>query len=257
MKLPFLARALPRRSDSSALLGLSLLIASSASLAAQTAAPAAPADKDVVVLDPFTVSANSDDRYRSSDAISAVRVRAPLIDTASSISVITRDMLDDIGPNRVFDATRYVAGVQEGRGIQFQDRMIIRGFESQAGARTVDNFLQSADSDNIVESVIDRIEVSKGPNAILSPSGAPGGALNIITKSPTFKKQRSFTATVGLFDAQKYMFDLAGPLGDSGKLAYRLVQAGQDSDRYWEDSYIKNRSFAPMLAWRINDSRSS
>ena len=129
------------------------------------------------------------------------RVRSALIDTPSTISVITRDMMNDLAPNRVFDVTRYIAGVQEGRGIQFQDRMIIRGFETQNGARTVDNFLQSADADNIEESVIDRIEVTKGPNAILSPAGAPGGSLNIITKSPVYREQRSLTAQVGLFDA--------------------------------------------------------
>jgi iron complex outermembrane recepter protein len=117
----------------------------------------------------------------------------------------------------------------------------------------VDNFLQSADSDNVVEAVIDRIEVTKGPNAILSPSGAPGGSLNIITKSPTFKRQRSLTATVGLFDAQKVMLDAAGPLGAGDTFAYRLVLSGQDSDRYWEDSFLKNRALAPMLAWRINE----
>jgi iron complex outermembrane receptor protein len=246
------ARAESRRRQVQALSVLALL-SLAAPLSAQNAAPAPAKPDEVVVLDPFTISANTDDRYRAADAISAVRVRAPLLDTASSISVITRDMMDDVGPNRVFDVTRYVAGVQEGRGIQFQDRMIIRGFETQNGARTVDNFLQSADSDNIVESVIDRIEVTKGPNAILSPSGAPGGALNIITKSPTFRKQRSFTATAGLFDAQKYMFDVAGPVGDSGKFAYRLIQSGQDSARYWDDSYIKHRSLAPMFAWRINE----
>ena len=38
----------------------------------------------------------------------------------------------------------------------------------------------AADADNVEESIIDRIEVTKGPNAILSPAGAPGGALNII-----------------------------------------------------------------------------
>ena len=248
-------RAQARRLKPSALRVLSLLsLATAAPLAAQTAPASAPAGNDeVVVLSPFTVSGESTDRYHAGEAISAVRVRAPLLDTASSISVITRDMMDDIGPSRVFDVTRYMAGVQEGRGVQFQDRMIIRGFETQAGARTVDNFLQSADSDNIVEAVIDRIEVSKGPNAILSPSGAPGGSLNIITKSPTFKQQRTLTATVGLFDAQKVMLDVAGAVGGSDTYAYRLVLSGQDSDRYWDDSFIKNRALAPMFAWRISD----
>lgn len=209
---------------------------------------------DVVVLSPFTVSETSADPYRAADAISAVRVRAALIDTPSSITVLTRDMMDDLAPTRLFDVTRYVAGVQEGRGIQFQDRMIIRGFETQNGARTVDNFLQSADADNVEESVIDRIEVTKGPNAILSPSGAPGGSVNVITKSPVFRQQRSFTAQVGLYDSQKITLDIGGPLSDSGKFAYRFVGSAQDSRRYWSaDARLRGTTIAPMLAWRLSD----
>jgi len=251
------ARAQARRFQPAAWLALSLLsVLPAARLAAQTpaepAAPAKPSD-EVVVLSPFTVSADNSDRYRASEAISAVRVRAPLIDTASSISVITRGLMDDIGPNRVFDVTRYIAGVQEGRGVQFQDRMIIRGFETQNGARTVDNFLQSADADNIDETFVDRIEVTKGPNAILSPAGAPGGSLNIITKAPSFKKEGLFTATVGLYDAQKAMIDMGGPMGDSKNFAYRMILSGQDAERYWEDNKLRGAAFAPMLTWRISD----
>src|SRR6478609_12020921 len=226
------ARAQARRSQPAAWLALSLLsVLPVAPLAAQSpAAPATPPPADeVVVLSPFTVSADNTDRYRAAEAISAVRVRTALIDTPSTISVITREMMDDLSPTRVFDVTKYVAGVQEGRGVQFQDRMIIRGFETQNGARTVDNFLQSADADNVEESIIDRIEVTKGPNAILSPAGAPGGSLNIITKSPTFRPQRSLTATIGLFDAQKVTLDMSGPLGNSKTLAYRLVGSLQDT----------------------------
>ena len=257
MNPPSLARALPRRSGPPALLALFLLsIASAIPSAAQIPAASAtpPAKDEVVVLSPFMVSTESADRYRATDAISAVRVRAALIDTPSSISVITRDMMDDLAPTRVFDVTRYIAGVQEGRGIQFQDRMIIRGFETQGGARTVDNFLQSADADNIDESIVDRIEVTKGPNAILSPAGAPGGSLNIITKSPTFHQQRSLTALIGLFDAQKVTLDMGGPIGDSKNFAYRLIASLQDTRQYWSaDATTKHRAFAPMVTWKISD----
>jgi iron complex outermembrane receptor protein len=256
MKLLQPARGLPRRFQPSAAVLFSLLIASAVTLSAQTPAPTptAATTDDTVLLSPFTVSSSSADRYRAEDAISAVRVRAALIDTPSSISVITRGMMDDLVPTRVFDVTRYVAGVQEGRGIQFQDRMIIRGFETQGGARTVDNFLQSADADNVDESIIDRIEVTKGPNAILSPAGAPGGSLNIITKSPTFHAQNSITATIGLFDAQKITLDMGGPLGSSKDLAYRMVASWQDTRQYWSaDAKTKHRAFAPMLTWRISD----
>ena len=216
-------------------------------------ADAASGNDDVVKLSEFTVSSTSADRYLANDAVSAVRVRAPLLDTPSSITVLTRDMIDDIAPSRVFDVARFAAGVQEGRGIQFQDRMIIRGFETQNGARTVDNFLQSADADNMDEEVIDRIEIAKGPNAILSPAGAPGGSLNIITKSPQFRTNRSLTAQVGLFDAQKISLDMTGAVAPNSSLAYRLVGAYQDSRRYWSsDARIRGKVLAPMLTWRIN-----
>lgn len=229
-----------------------------ASLTAQTTAPAragtaATPAEEVVVMSPFTVSVNSVDRYRAEDAISAVRVRAALIDTPSSISVITRDMIDDLAPSRIFDVTRYIAGVQDGRGMQFQDRMILRGFETQNGARTVDSFLQSADADNIDEAVIERIEVSKGPNAILSPSGAPGGSVNVITKAPLFTQRRTLTAQIGLFDSQKLTLDMGGPLA-GGTLAYRVVGSVQDSRRYWSsDSRLRGKVFAPMMSWRVSD----
>lgn len=236
---------LPRFALAASLLGLPGGLSS-----AQTP-PAAGAD-DVVSLSEFTVSAEPADRYRATDAISAVRVRAPLIDTPSSITVLTRDMIDDLAPTRIFDVTRYVAGVQDGRGMQFQDRMVLRGFESN-GQRTVDNFLQPADADNIDEAVIDRIEVAKGPNAILSPSGAPGGSINIITKSPLYRPRRSVTGLVGLFDAQKVSFDLTGPFAKGSPLAYRLVGSAQDSRRYWaEDARLRGKVLAPMLAWRLS-----
>ncbi|MFO1449699.1 MAG: TonB-dependent receptor [Opitutaceae bacterium] len=233
---------------------LALLIVPSLSLSAQAPAPAAAVEEKTIELSPFTVSTESGDRYHSADAISAVRVRAPLLDTASTISVVTREMMDDLAPNRVFDVTRYIAGVQEGRGVQFQDRMIIRGFETQGGARTVDNFLQSADADNIDESVVDRIEVSKGPNAILSPAGAPGGSLNIITKSPSFRRKNTIMAQVGLFDSQKALLDMTGPLFGSEQFAYRMVASFQDSRRYWSsEADLRGRSFAPMLTWKLSN----
>jgi Outer membrane receptor for monomeric catechols len=213
---------------------------------------AANSTPDLIILPQFTVSDTPVDRYRAADAISAVRVRAALIDTPSSISVLTRDHIDDLAPTRIFDVARYVAGVQEGRGIQFQDRMILRGFESN-GQRTVDNFLQPDDADNIDEVIIERIEISKGPNAILSPAGAPGGSINVITKSPLYRRQRSITAQLGLFDAQKLSFDLTDALSPDSPFAYRLVGSFQDSRRYWsKDARLRNRVVAPMLSYRFS-----
>jgi iron complex outermembrane receptor protein len=213
--------------------------------------PPKPLTEEVVRLSEFTVSGAAVDRYRAADAISGVRVRTALIDTPSSISVMTRDAIDDLAPMRIFDVTRYIAGIEEGRGIQFADRQIIRGFESNG--RTVDNFFQ-AGADNFDEALIDRIEVSKGPNAILAPAGVPGGSINVITKTPQFTRRHTLTALAGLFDAQKITIDLTGPLPANGDIAYRVVAAAQDSRRYWAaDARLRGKVFAPMVTWRASE----
>jgi len=235
-------------------LSLLALLGNASPLQAQTS-PAAtpPPEEEIVEMSAFNVSATTADRYRAVDAISAVRVRAPLVDTPSSITVLTREMIEDIVPTRIYDVTRFVAGVQDGRGAQFQDRMIMRGFESN-GQRTVDNFLQPADADNIDEAVVERIEVAKGPNAILSPSGAPGGSLNIITKSPLYRNKRSLTALLGLYDAQKLSLDVTGPFSAGSPFAYRVVGTLQDATRYWsDDAKLRGKVIAPMFSWRISD----
>jgi iron complex outermembrane receptor protein len=227
--------------------------AGAAPRAGRNSTTAASSGSELLVLPVFTVSETPVDRYRATDAISAVRVRAPLLDTPNSISVLTRETIDDLAPGRIFDVARYVAGVQEGRGIQFQDRMILRGFESN-GQRTVDNFLQPEDADNIDEVLVDRIEIAKGPNAILAPAGAPGGAINVITKAPLFHTQRSVTALVGLFDAQKLSVDLTGPLPGHPRMAYRVVGSLQDSRRYWSDeARLRGKVIAPMFTYNVSD----
>jgi iron complex outermembrane recepter protein len=205
---------------------------------------------EVVELSPFNVSTQPIERYRATDAVSAIRLRAPLHHTPSSISVVTRAAIDDIAPVRLFELTRYLPGIQDGRGIQFSDRQIIRGFESNG--RTVDNFFQ-AGADNYEEALIERVEVFKGPNAILSPAGVPGGSINVITKSPRFTPQRQLTAQIGRFDAQKLTLDATGPLLEN-ELAYRLVASHQDTRRYWDrDARLRSQAFAPMLTWRPSE----
>jgi len=208
-------------------------------------------EEELVVLSAFNVSSQTVDRYRAADAVSAVRIRTQLIETPSSISVLTRDFMEDIAPVRMHDAAKYIAGVQDGRGRLYGDRVVLRGFEAFA-PRTVDNFADLG-VDNIEEALIERMEVSKGPNAILSPAGSPGGTINIVSKAPEFKPKHSITALVGEFDAQKVTIDSTAPLPGSDRFAYRLIAAYQDTERYWSSSArLRNKFISPQFTWRIN-----
>jgi len=212
---------------------------------------AQPATEETVVLPAFSVAGDTVDRYRAADAVSSARVRTQLIETPSSITVLPRDFIEDVAPTRVYDAAKYIAGVQEGRGNTYLERVTIRGFEN-TGGRTVNNFADTGNH-NFDEALIERIEISKGPNAILSPAGQPGGTINIVTKTPEFKAKHSLTALVGDFDAQKVTIDSTAPLPGSDRFAYRLIAAYQDTERYVSsDAKLRNKVIAPQFTWRIS-----
>ncbi len=97
---------------------------------------------EVVSLPAFTVSSEKTDPYRAADTLSLARVAGALIDTPVSINVIPKELVQDLGANSTYEASRYMAGVSNGRGAGtaggINDRTNFRGFESQT--RTVDNF---------------------------------------------------------------------------------------------------------------------
>jgi outer membrane receptor protein involved in Fe transport len=227
----------PRFASVSALVALlSVLPAPAQQAAAPSVSPVtASADNkeaETITLPAFAVSSVRANAYRATDSVSAARIRGDLIDTAATINVITRDFLDDIGANSMYDATQYLSGIGNGRlggsnGIL--DRQTIRGFESDG--RTIDN-LKSGFQANLNPTLYERVEIVKGPNAILAPTGAPGGSVNVITKSPRFTPENVVTLQLGNLFAQKIMFDSTGPLPGSDRMAFRLIGGYQDAKTY-------------------------
>ena len=240
------------------LCALAVLAAASSAPAQSTPvavpATATPADDNTVKLPEFTVSAEKADRYAPGEATSAARIRANIADTAASISVISSEFLKDIGAQSILDATRYISGISAGRAAGvggILDRQVIRGFENDG--RTVDNF-QAGYQVNFDPQFIERIEVVKGPNSILSPTGTPGGSINVITKAPRFNPAHSLAFQVGRYDAQKITLDTTGPLALFGgqKLAYRVV-ANYQNTKSWLPGKIINQNVEAALAWKISD----
>lgn len=224
------------------------------SLPAQTpAATPASNEESIAQLPVFTISAEKADPYAPGDALSAARIRASLSDLSSSISVISTEFMKDIGAGSVLDATRYSSGMSAGRAAGvggIADRHVIRGFESIDG-RVVDNF-QVGFQANFDPQFIERVEVVKGPNSILTPTGAPGGTINVVSKSPRFTQANSLTVAVGQTDAQKVTLDSTGPLTLFGQqLAYRVVSSLQDTKSFLPGK-VKLYDVEAALTWRIS-----
>jgi len=209
--------------------------------------PATPSADETIVLSPFTVSADNAGRYQASEAASGSRVGVSLLDATQNVSVITRGLMEDVNAGRLLDATKYVAGVSESTIPNAQDRTNIRGF--QADGITMDGFSYFSFA-NLDPVIVDRVEIVKGPNAILAPQGVPGGTANVITKRPFFSNQGYISGQIGEYNSNRLEYDYNRVLSD--KLAIRIVGADQRTDDYpGNGNFHRSNIIMPELTYRF------
>ena len=238
-----------------------VLLVSSSLLHGQTqpASASTPAPEEVIKLPSFTVPGTRTDPYRATDVTSISRVSGAILDTPLSVNVVPKELMTDLGASVSYDVTRYFAGVSGGRGAGaggIMDRQDFRGFESFS--KTIDNFSSfllptgSGFQANFDPAFIERSELVMGPDTILSPTGSPGGSINIITKSPEFTAANSIMGQVGNYNAQKVVLDSTGPLPQNDKLAYRLIASYQNTKTY-EPGKVKQFNGSAQLAYKFSD----
>lgn len=209
-------------------------------------------EEEVMVLSPFTVEAGEGGGYQANASFSTSRAAVSFMDMPLSVQVVTRELIEDTGVFTMADAIKFVSGTSEGRlpqggGISFA----LRGFSFVTVS--VDGFSQAFSEGRNNLANLERIEVLKGPSAILfTQGGNPGGTVNMITKRPTQRKATSISATVGAFNGNLIELDSGGRIGKS-PLLYRFVGTYQDGDDFWDHYPTKTTFLAPSLAWELSD----
>lgn len=169
----------PKRTPRCTLAFASLL--SLAALApAQTSTPTgAAATEDVEQLPPFEVSSKrSPGVYVQEDVTSVTKFAVPIIDVPQNIFVFNRQFLEDLNVGALRDALVYNASMQGG---VYSVGGSYRGFSNQQKLK--DGFIMSAffDYDAVH---FERIEMLKGPSAVMYGRTEPGGITNYVTKRP-------------------------------------------------------------------------
>ena len=220
---------------------------SGALFAQPTAAPAPAPTGETIVLSPFIVSSEAGGRYQATEATSGSRVRISLFDSTQSVSVVTRDLMDDIAPGRIVDAAKYAAGVTESTIPNAQDRTTIRGFQNDGATVDGFNYFSFANVDPVI---IERIEIVKGPNAIIAPQGVPGGTINMVSKKPLFANRGYVSGQGGIYSASRAEIDVNQVVTD-GKLAVRFVGAVQQAKDYGQSNFHHSVIAMPMFTYRF------
>src|SRR5688500_18951543 len=158
-----------------ALGGLATLVALSPLAHSQTEAPA-------TTLPKVRVQADSEAPYKAERA-AATKTDTLLRDTPQSISVVTREVMNDQNVQNIADVVRYVPGITMAQGEGNRETPVLRGSSS-----TGDFFLDGMRDDvqyyrDLYN--IERVEILKGPNGMLFGRGGIGGLINRVTKEAT------------------------------------------------------------------------
>lgn len=228
------------------------LLLSVAAIASAQTTPAAKTE-DVVQLPTFTITETATNPYISNQALSGTRVAMKIQDIPQTVSVVTSDFIKDTMSQRMLDAAKYITPVVESTLPVGGDRYTIRGF--QVSHEFIDGMVISGEdgySMSIAPYNIDRIEVIKGPNAILVPGGAPGGQFNPITKSPIMKDQQSVTLELAQYIGRAISTDTNRIVSQEKGIAARMVAAYWDSTGYYDHFFRKGYMIAPSISWQLS-----
>jgi catecholate siderophore receptor len=155
--------------------------------------------------------------YRQIETTSGTKTSTPLIDVPQSITVLTGKQIADQQIRSVADLVRFIPGVSAGQGEGHRDQITIRGNNS-----TADFFIDGLRDDvQYYRSFynIDRVEVHKGPNAMIFGRGGGGGLLNRVTKGAVASETiLAGTGSIDTFGSFYAAADVNVPVSDSGAL---------------------------------------
>jgi outer membrane receptor protein involved in Fe transport len=161
-----------------------------------TPSPSGPSssnpDDEVVRLSPFVVNSTNDEGYHATSTLAGSRINTPLKDVAQSITVVTKEFLNDLSAVNVNDVLAYTANTEgsrdftvatsslgrptDGVAINANNSNRIRGLA--AADYTRDYFYTIGTYNGFDSYNLDEVTINRGPNSILAGLGSPAGIIN-------------------------------------------------------------------------------
>lgn len=234
-------RHLPR------LLHISLLsLAAGVALPAQ-AADAAAADVTmpaVTVTGQSTATTEGTQSYTAGETRSATRMDLSLRETPQSVSIITRQLLDDLGAVRLDQALAQTTGIQVNQNDTERTTFSARGFG--INNIQIDGMARGGNAPLQDTILYDRIEVVRGATGLMGGKGDPSATINMIRKRPTKEFQASAGLIMGRWDDQRFEADLSTPLNADGSVRARTALAWQKRDSYL-DMYHERKTVGMVI----------
>lgn len=243
------AHRLTHRSLCAAPLALALALAALPASAQDAEADAGKASDDrdpsAVDLDELVVTAHRTDGYTVDGSAAATRLPLSLRETPQSVTVITRERLEDQDLTSLREVLDNTTGIYSNawdtervlfysRGFLI-DNLMYDGVPTASGT----NFNTSSVEETADSALFERIEVVRGATGLMTGAGSPGASINLVRKHATSRTpQLGLDLSLGSWNGRRIEADGSMPLNASGSVRGRAVAAYEDTESY-QDFYRK------------------
>ncbi|WP_155956441.1 TonB-dependent siderophore receptor [Rhizobium sp. CF080] len=189
------------------------------------------------------------DGYVARQSLTGTKTDTPIAKTSQSISVVSKDQMQDQNAQSVAEALRYTPGVfTEYRGASnLKDELFARGFYYVP--RYLDGLFLGSDLSyaKIDPYLLERVELLSGPSSVLYGQTNPGGIVNMVSKKPTDTPFHEVEISVGTDRYFSAGLDLSDKIDET--LSYRFVVSGLTRDLQEDFTKQKSVAIAPSLTW--------
>ena len=184
--------------------------------------------------------------YTPGSIATATRMVLTPRETPQSISVVTRQAMDDFGLTSIDDVMRHTPGItvsayDSDRSNYYARGFSISNFQYDGIPSATTNVGYSSGNTLSDTAIYDRIEVIKGSTGLLTGAGSLGAVINLVRKKPTSEFKGHATLGAGSWDDYRSEVDVSGPLTETGNVRGRAVAAYQDKNSY-QDHYSRKTS---------------
>ncbi len=189
-----------------------------------------------------------------SPATGGTRLDLPIRELPMTLSIVSQEMMQERGVRTVNEAVDTAVGMLSGTSVGSIPSYATRGFSGNNITVMRDGMRQNTSSQSarpLDSYQFEQVEVLKGPSSILYGEGAIGGAINLVTKTPTQALLVDGLVSYGSFNTYRGGVGVSGPVGKNVFLRVDASRTG--SDGYMDDSAQSLDSLGASLRWNATE----
>lgn len=176
--------------------------------------------------------------YTGRSESTATRLSLSLRETPQSVSVMTRQRMDDQGLTQLTDVVAQTAGLTlnatgnlgSDSSAIYSRGFAVENFQTDGVGQVYSGYNAIFQTNDM--SIYDRVEVVRGATGLMNGVGSPSATINLVRKRPTAQFQGAAKIELGSWNYRRAEADVSTPLNDAGTVRGRVVAAYQDNDSY-------------------------